>query len=195
MILSSASFSVVPQVSNDARYPHMLSNLMAAVLLLYSLYVSIFYTFYIPEKYFESSLSAAPTLCNIVHIVYHIYLFPVFQVFVSTTQYVSFVFLFTLREICHQQSLREGVGSGRSATGTPWDTAEAWRERRFPPWCRRWSWEWTRLSGGCCSRNLPGQHHGMGPPQMLCGIHRALQMGEWDFISVTIKSNEQYHYK
>lgn len=72
LILMKPTFLLlVPQVSNGSRYPHMLSNLMAALLTLYSLYVSIFYNIYIPEKYFHSSLSAAPTFCNIVHIVFH----------------------------------------------------------------------------------------------------------------------------
>lgn len=81
---------------------------------------------------------------------------------------------FTLGARCHQRSLRVGAGSGRSATDTPWDTAAAWRERRYPPWCRRWSWGWIRLSGGCCSRSPPGRPRGTDPPQKLCGTRRAL---------------------
>ena len=94
--------------------------------------------------------------------------------------FVPFFSLFTWGAICHQQSPRVGGGNGRSATGTPWDTAAAWREHRFRPWCRRWSWEWTRPSEGCCSRSPPGQCRGMGPSQRLCETHRALEVAEWD---------------
>lgn len=77
--------------------------------------------------------------------------------------------------IYHQRSPPVGVGSGRSATDTPWDTAAAWKGRRFPPLCRRWSSAWTRPSEVCCSRSLPGRCRWMGLRLRHCVTCRALQ--------------------